>query len=107
MLQARVEMLYKEKADMTQDLEREGEFKINRLNQILNKLTQEKKKLQEFYSYEVRQKQELVLALAKEKKSLATELQSLLKDVRKSKQKIKKHTGGAYHHSSKQQEPSP
>ena len=70
----------------------EGEYRINKLNTLLNKLMKEKQKLEEYYSFEVREKQELVLALAKEKKSLSNELQTLLKEIRKSKHKIKKHT---------------
>jgi hypothetical protein len=34
-----------------------------------------------------------VIALAKEKKNLTNELQTLLKDIKKSKHKIKKHVG--------------
>jgi len=78
---------------MTQEREMEGEFKINKMNLLLNRLLTEKKKLEDYYTFEVKEKQELVLALAKEKKILASELQGLLKEVRKSKHKIKKHTG--------------
>jgi hypothetical protein len=48
--------------------------------------------LEDFYSYEVREKQELVFALAKEKKNLTNELQSLIKEVKKNKHRIKKHS---------------
>lgn len=52
----------------------EGEYRINKLNSLMNRLMREKTKLEEYYSFEVREKQELVLALAKEKKSLTNEL---------------------------------
>lgn len=101
-LQARVENLQREKIDMNQNLEMEGEYKINKLNSLMNKLVKEKQKLEEYYSYEVREKQELVLALAREKKNLTNELQALIKDVKKSKHKIKKHShqvpGGPHQH---------
>lgn len=71
----------------------ESEYKINKLNSLIAKLVREKQKLEEYYSFEVREKQELVLALAKEKKSLTKELQGLIKNVKKSKHKIKKHVG--------------
>ena len=51
----------------------------------MQKLKSEKDKLELYYSYEVREKQELVLALAKEKKTLSVELQNCLKDIKKSK----------------------
>lgn len=82
-----------EKADINSNKEMESEYKVNKLNTLMSKLVKEKQKLEEYYSFEVREKQELVLALAKEKKSLTFELQTLLKDVRKSKHKIKKHVG--------------
>lgn len=34
----------------------EGEFYINKLNSIMNKLMREKQKLEEYYSFEVREK---------------------------------------------------
>ena len=52
----------------------ESEYQINKLNTLMNKLVKEKQKLEEYYSFEVREKQELVLALSKEKKNLAIEL---------------------------------
>lgn len=52
----------------------EEEYKINKLNSLMIKLTNEKKKLEEYLSFEVKEKQELVLALAKEKKNLTNEL---------------------------------
>ena len=70
----------------------EGEYRINKLNTLMQRLVKEKQKLEEYYSYEVKEKQELVLALAKEKNTLALELQSLMKDVKKAKHKIKKHS---------------
>lgn len=94
-LQQRVESLQREKVDINQNKEMESEYKINKLNTLMNKLMREKQKLEEYYSFEVKEKQELVLALAKEKNSLTIELQGLLKDVKKSKHKIKKHTGGS------------
>jgi hypothetical protein len=69
-----VECLQREKVDLNQNLEMEGEYRINKLNNLLNRLVREKQKLEEYYSFEVREKQELVLALAKEKKSLSNEL---------------------------------
>ncbi len=59
----------------------------------MNKLVREKQKVEEYLNYEVQTKQDLVLALAKEKKNLTNELVVLLKDIRKSKHKIKKHVG--------------
>ncbi len=52
----------------------EEEFKINKLNTLMSRLTKEKQKLEEYLSLEVKEKQELVLALAKEKKNLTNEL---------------------------------
>jgi len=51
----------------------------------MQRLRAEKEKLERYYSYEVREKQELVLALAKEKKSLMSELQNCMKDIKKAK----------------------
>jgi hypothetical protein len=59
---------------INQNKEMEGEYKINKLNNLMNRLMREKQKLEEYYSFEVREKQELVLALAKEKKNLTMEL---------------------------------
>jgi len=73
-------------------MEMQSEYQINRLNTVMQKLVREKQKLEDYYSYEVREKQELVLALAKEKKNLTNELQGLLKEVKRSKHKIKKHS---------------
>ena len=92
-LQQRVEHLQQEKTDINLSKEVEGEYKINKLNTIMNKLVKEKHKLEEYYSFEVKEKQELVLALAKEKKNLTNEMQALLKEIKKSKHKIKKHVG--------------
>ena len=91
-LQQRIDTIQREKVDINHAKEMEGEYRINKLNSLMNKLVKEKQKLEEYYSFEVREKQELVLALAKEKKNLTNELQVLLKEVRKSKHKIKKHT---------------
>jgi len=60
---------------INQNKEMEEEYKVNRLNQIMAKLVKEKQKIEEFLSFELKEKQELVLALAKEKKSITTELQ--------------------------------
>jgi hypothetical protein len=92
LLQERVERLQREKVALSQNLEMESEFKINKLNTLMQKLAREKQKLEDYYSFEVREKQDLVLALAKEKKNLTLELQGLLKEVKKSKHKIKKHS---------------
>ena len=35
----------------------ESEYKINKLNNIMNKLMREKQKLEEYYSFEVKEKQ--------------------------------------------------
>lgn len=99
-LQQRVDALQQEKVDLNQDLEMESEFKINKLNTIMQKLVLEKQKLEDYYSFEVREKQDLVLALAKEKKNLTVELQGLLKEVKKSKHKIKKHSQQSIAHNS-------
>lgn len=40
----------------------------------MSKLVKEKSKIEEYLSFEVKEKQELVLALAKEKKNLTNEL---------------------------------
>lgn len=66
---------------------------INKLTTLLNRLLKEKSKIEELLSMEVKEKQDLVLAFAKEKKNLTTELQTHLKDIRKIKHKIKKHMG--------------
>jgi hypothetical protein len=87
-----VDSLQREKVDLNQNLEMEGEYQINKLNTIMQKLVREKQKLEDYYSFEVREKQDLVLSLAKEKKNLTNELQSLLKEVKKNKHKIKKHS---------------
>lgn len=92
-LQQRVDQLQREKADLTSNKEVESEYKINKLNTLMNKLVKEKQKLEEFLNFEVQTKQDLVLALAKEKKNLTNELLGLLKEIRKSKHKIKKHVG--------------
>lgn len=92
-LQQRVTKLQREKADMSLNKEVESEYKINKLNTLMNKLMREKQKIEEYLNYEVQTKQDLVLALAKEKKNLTNELVALLKDIRKSKHKIKKHVG--------------
>lgn len=92
-LQQRVAKLQREKADLSLNKEVESEYKINKLNTLMNKLMREKHKIEEYLNYEVQTKQDLVLALAKEKKNLTNELVALLKDIRKSKHKIKKHVG--------------
>lgn len=84
----------------------EEEFKINRLNTLMSKLVKEKSKIEEYLGFEVKEKQELVLALAKEKANLTNELKTVLKDIKKSKHKIKKHVGTdtlkMHHHPSNQ-----
>lgn len=92
LLQQRIDSIRQESGEITQHIESSGEFKVNKLNTIMLKLKSEKEKLELYYSYEVREKQELVLALAKEKKTLSVELQNCLKDIKKSKQRIKKHS---------------
>ena len=52
----------------------EEEYKINKLNSLLSRLMKEKHKIEEYLSFEVKEKQELVLFLAKEKKNLTNEL---------------------------------
>ena len=52
----------------------EEEFKINKLNTLMSRLVKEKSKIEEYLSFEVKEKQELVLALAKEKKNITAEL---------------------------------
>jgi hypothetical protein len=52
------------------EMEASGEYQVNRLNSLMSKLVAEKQKLEEYYSSEVREKQELVIALGKEKKVL-------------------------------------
>lgn len=84
-LQQRVDRLQKEKVAINYNKEMEEEFKINKLNSLLSKLMKEKQRIEEFLSFEVKEKQELVLVLAKEKKNLTNELQALLKDIRKRK----------------------
>ena len=56
MLQARVEKLQKEKVDINRDKEMESEYKVNKLNTLMQRLLQEKQKLEEYYSFEVREK---------------------------------------------------
>ena len=53
----------------------EEEFKINKLNTLMTRLVKEKQKIEEYLALEVKEKQELVLALAKEKKNLSNEMQ--------------------------------
>eukprot|EP00347_Sterkiella_histriomuscorum_P019956 403339649 len=95
-LQERVERLQREKADINFNKEMESEYKINKLNNLMSNLVKEKQKLEEFLCFEVQSKQELVLALAKEKKNLTDELVTLIKEIRKSKHKIKKHVGSEH-----------
>jgi hypothetical protein len=61
------------------------------LNTLVSRLTSEKIKLEEHLSFEVKEKQELVMALAKEKKNLTTEFQTILHEIKKNKHRIKKH----------------
>ena len=56
MLQQRVVSLQKEKADLNLNKEVESEYKINKLNSLLNKLVKEKQKLEEFLNFEVQTK---------------------------------------------------
>jgi hypothetical protein len=51
-----VDSLQREKVDLNQNLEMEGEYQINKLNSIMQKLVREKQKLEDYYSYEVREK---------------------------------------------------
>ena len=74
-LQQKMESLQREKVDIGCSKEMEGEYRVNKLNTIMNKLVKEKQKLEEYYLIEVKEKQELVLALAKEKKNLTNEMQ--------------------------------
>lgn len=92
-LQDRVEKLQREKVDINYNKEMEEEYKVNKLNSLLSRLTKEKQKIEEYLSFEVKEKQDLVMFLAKEKKNLTNELQALLKEIRKSKHKIKKYVG--------------
>jgi hypothetical protein len=85
MLQQRMDSVREESGKMAQNIESSGEFQVNRLNGLMQRLRAEKEKLERCYSYEVREKQELVLALAKEKKSLMSELQNCMKDIKKAK----------------------
>ena len=85
MLQQRMDSVKEESGKMAQNIESSGEFQVNRLNGLMQRLRAEKDKLERYYSYEVREKQELVLALAKEKKSLMSELQNCMKDIKKAK----------------------
>jgi hypothetical protein len=48
--------LQREKVDLNQNLEMEGEYQINKLNSIMQKLVREKQKLEDYYSFEVREK---------------------------------------------------
>ena len=71
----------------------EEEFKINKLNSLMSRLVREKQKIEDILSFEVKEKQDLVMALAKEKKNLTIELQTVLRDIKRNKHKIKKHVG--------------
>ena len=51
-----MESLQREKIDLNQNLEMEGEYQINKLNSIMQKLVREKQKLEDYYSFEVREK---------------------------------------------------
>jgi hypothetical protein len=51
-----VDSLQREKIDLNQNLEMEGEYQINKLNSIMQKLVREKQKLEDYYSFEVREK---------------------------------------------------
>jgi hypothetical protein len=51
-----VDSLQREKVDLNQNLEMEGEYQINKLNTIMQKLVREKQKLEDYYSFEVREK---------------------------------------------------
>jgi hypothetical protein len=51
-----VDSLQREKVDLNQNLEMEGEYQINKLNSIMQKLVREKQKLEDYYSFEVREK---------------------------------------------------
>ena len=73
-LQHRVDQLQKEKGLASQNKEMEEEFKINKLNTLMTRLVKEKQKIEEYLALEVKEKQELVLALAKEKKNLSNEM---------------------------------
>ena len=51
-----MDSLQREKVDLNQNLEMEGEYQINKLNSIMQKLVREKQKLENYYSFEVREK---------------------------------------------------
>lgn len=51
-----MDSLQREKVDLNQNLEMEGEYQINKLNSIMQKLVREKQKLEDYYSFEVREK---------------------------------------------------
>ena len=51
-----MDSLQREKVDLKQNLEMEGEYQINKLNSIMQKLVREKQKLEDYYSFEVREK---------------------------------------------------
>lgn len=51
-----MDSLQREKVDLNQNLEMEGEYQINKLNTIMQKLVREKQKLEDYYSFEVREK---------------------------------------------------
>jgi hypothetical protein len=55
-LQQRIDTIQREKVDINHAKEMEGEYRINKLNSLMNKLVKEKQKLEEYYSFEVREK---------------------------------------------------
>lgn len=46
-------LIQREKADLNLNKEVESEYKINKLNSLLNRLVKEKQKLEEFLNFEV------------------------------------------------------
>lgn len=51
-----MDSLQREKVDLNQNLEMEGEYQINKLNSIMQRLVREKQKLEDYYSFEVKEK---------------------------------------------------
>jgi hypothetical protein len=58
----------------------------------MGRLAAEKVRLEGCLRDEVRERQELVIALGREKQLLSGELEGLVREVRRAKHKIKKHT---------------